>query len=322
MLYDKGLTVHCTTRSSKKVGYVKALCPDSDRLKIFTGCDLLKDGSFDDAIRGCDAVIHSASPFFTQGGTMDNLVKPALEGTRNVLDSCIRFRVKRVVLTSSTAAVYAGHGKWDKDHVYTEDDWSPEERMIKCENWYCLSKTRAEKLAWDKAKSPGCPFRLAAMNPTLIWGPMLKDQPHFNTSCAALVGYLDGTKSEIENGTKAIVDVRDVAEAHVIAALDKSLRLKCWGQRTLLIGACPTWVDILKEVKAVAPKDAEIPTKVSSEIKKQSLGAPPPHPTLYDGSRGEALLGRPLRGTKDATRTTILSLIENKFLKSSQYKPC
>ena len=74
---------------------------------------------------------------------------------------------------------------------------------------------------------------------------MLKDQPHFNTSCAALVGYIDGTKLEIENGTKAIVDVRDVAEAHIIAALDKSFRLKCWGQRTLLIGACPSWVEIL-----------------------------------------------------------------------------
>ena len=56
MLYDKGITVHCTTRSSKKVGYIKKLCPDEKRLKIFTGCDLLKDGSFDDAIQGCNTV--------------------------------------------------------------------------------------------------------------------------------------------------------------------------------------------------------------------------------------------------------------------------
>ena len=159
------------------------------------------------------------------------------------------------------------------------------------------------------------------MNPTLIWGPMLKDQPHFNTSCAALVGYLDGTKSEIENGTKAIVDVRDVAEAHVVAALDKSLRLDCWGQRTLLIGACPSWVDIVNELKAVAPKGSKTASKVSSEIKKQGLGAPPPHPTLYDGTRAIKLLGRPLRGMKEATRTAVVSMAENVFLESSQYKP-
>lgn len=320
MLYDKGYIVHCTTRSAKKANYIKSLCPNQDKLKIFTGCDLLKDGTFDDAIKGCDVVIHTASPFFTQGGTMENLVKPALEGTSNVLNSCTRFGVKRVVLTSSTAAVYAGHGKWDKDHVYNEDDWSPEDRMIEWKNWYCLSKTRAEKCAWNKAKSLDCTFRLAVMNPTLIWGPMLKDQPHFNTSCAALVGYMDGTKSEIENGTKAIVDVRDVAEAHVLAALDFSFRLSCWGQRTLLIGACSKWIDIVNEMKTVAPKDSKIPSKVSSTCGKQSLGAPPPYPTLYDGTRAVKLLGRPLRGMSEMTCAAVKSMIENGFVKSSQYE--
>ena len=79
--------------------------------------------------------------------------------------------------------------------------------------------------------------------------------------------------------------------------------------------------DILKEVKARF-NDAEIPTKLSSEIKKQSLGAPPPHPTLYDGSRGEALLNVSASGVQRCHSNAPLSLIENKFLKSSQHKPC
>ena len=65
-----------------------------ERLKLFEGCDLLQPGSFDSAITGCCAVLHTASPFFMQGGTEDLLVTPAVEGTKNVLDACQRLGVK------------------------------------------------------------------------------------------------------------------------------------------------------------------------------------------------------------------------------------
>lgn len=330
MLYDRGHVVHCTTRNPTKAAYLKKVCVPSatttrpgGELKIFSGCDLLKDGTFDGAIKGCSAVIHTASPFFTHGGSEDNLIKPATMGTKNVLDACARLKIKRVVLTSSTAAVYAGYGKWDKDHVYTEDDWSPEDRMRRNNNFYCLSKTRAEKLAWEIAKTPGCSFKLAVMNPTLIWGPMLPGQPHFNTSCAALVGYMDGSQTEIASGTKAVVDVRDVAEAHVRAAEDISGRLTCWGRRCLLISASPLWKDVVAHIKDALPENLRknVPETVSTTSGPQTLGAPSPHPTLFDGSRAKILLERSLIGVAEMVRSSVTSMVENGFTKKEQYIP-
>eukprot|EP00940_MAST-03C_sp_MAST-3C-sp2_P001039 g1039.t1 len=323
MLLDRGFTVHCTTRSESKAKYLNSLAGAKERLKIFSGCDLLKPGSFDDAVRGCAVVLHTASPFFTHGGSVENLIRPALEGTKNVLDSCARLNVDRVVLTSSTAAVYAGYGKWTHTHVYTEADWSPEDRMLKANNFYCLSKTRAEKYAWEFAKSATCTFQLAVMNPTLIWGPMLPSQPHFNTSCAALVGLFDGSKKEIPSGTKAVVDVRDVADAHVIAAEDSACRLSCWGERMLLISASPSWKEVAGEIKRALPDDLakNVPSKVSDEIGPTTLGAPPPHPTLFDDKRAVAHLQRRLRSTDEMVRTCVRSMVENGFVSSKSYVP-
>jgi len=320
MLCERGHTVHATTRSAGKAAYLKAACPG---VKIFPGCDLLKEGSFDAAIRGCSAVLHTASPFFFAGGTEEKLIKPALEGTRNVLSSCERLGVKRVILTSSTAAVYAGYGKWDKDHVYTEADWSPEDKMLENSNFYCLSKTRAERLAWKMAKEAGCSFKLAVMNPTLIWGPQLPKQPHFNTSCAILAKFIDGSSKELPAGSKAVVDVRDVAEAHVVAAEDTACLKGCWGERTLLIAGSAEWVTISKVMRSVLPEKLRpnVPTRVSTTVGSQTLGAPAPHPTLFDGRRAEALLGRKLRSTSTMVEGSVISMLDNGFSHSSQYVP-
>ena len=324
MLLDKGHVVHCTTRSPGKAEYLKKICGDAgDRLKIFSGCDLLKPGSFDAAVKGCACVLHTASPFFVWGGSVENLIKPAVEGTKNVLDTCSRMKVKRVVLTSSTAAVYANYDLHDESHVYTEDDWSPEDRMIAAKNFYCLSKTKAEKLAWDYAKSKASTFQLAVMNPTLIWGPMLSGQPHFNTSCAALVGFMDGSKKEIPNGTKAVVDVRDVAEAHVIAAEDESCALPCWGKRMLLISDSPKWSVVVSHMKKVLPADLakNVPSEISKTLDKTTLGAPHPWPTLFDGTRAESHLNRKLRSTEVMVQSCVTSMIKNGFVKSESYIP-
>jgi nucleoside-diphosphate-sugar epimerase len=217
LLLERGYTVHTTTRSKARSAFLNDLPGAESRLKIFDGVDLLAPGSFADAIRGCDAVLHTASPFFMQGGTEAALVTPAVEGTRNVLTTCRELGVKKVALTSSTAAVYVTYGSTPVDYVFSDADWSPEALLREKSNWYCLSKTLAEKLAWEMSREEGCPFQLAVrappplvtpsssglhllhnllrmrtvctqvLNPTLILGPMLRGQPLLHTSAAALV---------------------------------------------------------------------------------------------------------------------------------------
>jgi nucleoside-diphosphate-sugar epimerase len=97
------------------------------------------------------------------------------------------------------AAAARATGTSDPSKVFTCYDWTPEEVLREKENWYTMGKLAAERLAWAFSKEPhrGAPFELAVMLPCLILGPMLPGQPHLNTSSAALVGYMDGSKKEV-----------------------------------------------------------------------------------------------------------------------------
>ena len=147
-LLESGYTVHATVRSAEKAAFLLKLPGADERLKIFPGVDLLVDGAFDEAMAGCVACMHTASPFFSSHDEAA-LLPPAIEGTRNVLRSCAKHGIKKVVLTSSTAAVYVFWGTKPDDHVYTSDDWSPEDLNREKRNMYGLSKLLAERLAWE-----------------------------------------------------------------------------------------------------------------------------------------------------------------------------
>ena len=125
-LLARGYLVHTTVRSAEKAAFLHSIPGADTRLKIFSGVDLLTSGSYEEAMTGCEAVLHTASPFFFAGQTEANLVPPAVEGTRNVLTTCAKLQVKKVVLTSSMAAVYMHFGSKSGDHVFTEEDWTDE----------------------------------------------------------------------------------------------------------------------------------------------------------------------------------------------------
>ena len=152
ILLERGYTVHGTVRSTSnatKTQHLLNLPGAADRLKLFEA-DLLQEGSFDTAVAGCSVVFHTASPFFINGGTEENLVVPAVQGTTNVLDSVAKAGdATRVVLTSSTASVYVNYGAQPADYIYTEADWSNEDLARANGGWYFVSKTAAERAAWS-----------------------------------------------------------------------------------------------------------------------------------------------------------------------------
>jgi len=215
-LVDKGYHVRGTVRSlkdSSKIDELKKLFPS---IKLYEA-DLLKMGSFDEAIAGADYVFHTASPFPVLGITFADpykeVVEPALEGTKNVLESVSKApSVKRVVLTSSIAAIA---GIRPPGHIFDENDWNLDSTLTG--ETYRYSKRIAEEVAWSLAKDKK--IDLVVINPSFILGPVLTSRCDA-TSIKAVKSFLDG--STAESGVKAFafgcVDVRDVAEAHVRAA--------------------------------------------------------------------------------------------------------
>jgi nucleoside-diphosphate-sugar epimerase len=275
------------------VAHLKALPGAKERLKLFKA-NLLKPEEFTKPLAGCVGVLHTASPFFfgsnrsssCAGGEKYNelnLLRPAIEGTKAVLQAALQQSVTKIVVTASTACVYVNYGANGPEYIYSETDWSDVDVLRAKKNWYALSKTLAEKEAlqfMDKHPS----ISVCTINATLMFGPML--QPTLNTSSMSILAYLKGKKKEIANEAKAIVDVRDVALAHVLA-LENSTA----SGRYLCIGDCPSWSDVVDEMKRLAPTAAaaKLPTEVSKRLPSPALGAPAPHKTLYDCSRIESL---------------------------------
>lgn len=317
VLLARGYTVRTTVRTAAKAEFLKSIPGAAERLTIFDGVDLLSPGAFEEAMTACDAVLHTASPFFFAGGTEDSLVVPAVTGTRNVLDTCRKLGIKKVVLTASTACIYVDYGTRPDDHVYSDQDWSDEALLREKENWYALSKTKAERLAWDLSREEGCPYRLATINPSLILGPQLPGQPHLNTSSSAVVCYIDGSMSELVNACRAIVDVRDVAEAHV-AALENEDAL---GHRFLMIGQSAHGTEIANAARDALPEDmkANVPSKLSETLPPPAMGPRAPNPILFDNSPSAQMLGIRYKSTDEMVKTAVQSLLDNGFNSTSMY---
>jgi len=215
-LLEQGYRVRGTIRDkSREPEMRKALAKHieiSDRLEIMEA-DLTNDDGWADAVSGCKYVLHVASPFpnYTPK-TDDELVIPARAGTLRVLRAAADAGVVRVVLTSSMAAIAYGHTDTDIQ-VFDESHWSVPENCPP----YPKSKTIAERAAWDfiEALPADTPMELAVINPGAVLGPLLDS--HYSTS-GEIVRKL--MAREIPGTAQlgfAMVDVRDVASAHVAA---------------------------------------------------------------------------------------------------------
>ncbi|KAK9832246.1 hypothetical protein WJX74_004118 [Apatococcus lobatus] len=215
-LLEKGYAVKATVRDPQdgaKLQHLKALADGLPGSLSFHKADLLEDGAFNIILQDCSYLFHTASPFFIESNDpQKDLVDPAVKGTENVMRSVAKASgVKRIVLTSSVAAMRGGAGAPQNGSMYTEEDWN-ETSTIDNGEAYHLSKTLAEKAAWRAAKESG--LDLVTICPNFVLGPVLSRRTS-GTSIGYMKGYLEGSGSL---GNSANCDVRDVARAHVLAA--------------------------------------------------------------------------------------------------------
>jgi dihydroflavonol-4-reductase len=179
--------------------------------------DLLDEGSFDDAMQGCQLVVHTASPF-TIGKVRDpheQFVRPALEGTRNVLNGVNRTdSVKRVVLTSSCAAIYGDNVDMQGKDCFVDTDWNTTSSLD--HQPYSYSKTVADREAW-RIQSEQDRWDLVTVNPSLVLGPSLTTA----TESGSMATMRHFTDMSMAFGAPAlqfgVVDVRDAARTHIAA---------------------------------------------------------------------------------------------------------
>lgn len=223
-LQEEGYRVRGTVRSLEneaKVAPLKNLVPDAKHPLELVAADLTSDEGWDKAVEGCTLVAHVASPFPDQTNRAvpeEEVLGPAKEGTLRVLRAVAAQNgaVKRVVLTSSFAAVF-GETAADPNKKYNEEDWTdPESPTL---DSYTKSKAVAEKAAWDFLKElpEEQKFELAVINPTLIFGPPLIEAHKSATSVILMANIVNKAYPGVPRVQFPVCDVRDVAKAHVKA---------------------------------------------------------------------------------------------------------
>jgi len=228
-LLELGAKVRGTVRSlenEEKIGFLRTLVENPKHKIELVEADLLKEESWKSAVKGVKYVIHVASPFpLGIPNSPDEIIKPAVDGTLNVLKACSEEKsVKRVIVTSSVVAIYEPYLPLPKEveesKILTEEQWIDGNN----ENIepYSRSKALAEKAAWDFVKEipdGKNKFDLSVINPGLVLGPLLNKAN--STSLEVIRLLLDRAVPAIAKTCFPICDVRDVALAHVKALVTK-----------------------------------------------------------------------------------------------------
>lgn len=209
-LLAEGYAVRASTRSPERRREIDTLFPDApiDHVTL----DLAHDDGWDEAMAGVDVLLHTASPFpGTQPDDPDDLIRPAVDGTLRALTSAHTAGVRRVVLTSSVAAVLHDPAAAPTANI-DESYWTDPGGLHV--NAYEASKTLAERAAWDfVAAHPE--MALTVVNPAAVLGPAL--DAHYGTSLEYIARFLDGADPMVPKVRLSVVDVRDVARIHVAA---------------------------------------------------------------------------------------------------------
>jgi len=257
-LLAAGYKVRTTVRNLSREGEVLVMLRNGgaepgEQLSL-VAAELMTDAGWPAAVSGCEYVLHIASPFPSQVPKDENeLIVPARDGALRVLRASRDAGVKRVVLTSSFAAI--GYGHTERAEPFTEKDWTnPDGADVMP---YTKSKTLAERAAWDFIVREGAGLELAVVNPVGVFGPVLG--PDYATSIMLVEKMLNGALPGVPHMCFGVVDVRDVADLHLRAMADPRAK----GERFLAVAGDFMWlIEIARTLKErMGERARRVPTR-------------------------------------------------------------
>jgi len=316
-LLSKGMKVRATVRDSsdpERVGHLESLpVSDGGGLEIVE-MDLLDSESVQRAVADCQSVIHTAAVVVLKSKrAQEEIVDPSVVGTRNILDAIdASSTVRSLIHTSSTAAIRPS--SWEDGQTLTTDTWADDATIE--ENPYGLAKYSAEKLVRDWHSSTESPVRMVTINPCVVLGPPLSKR-HLRGSPSFLMMLLRREIPFVIPMHISIVDVRDVAEAHV-----RALTMGEDAGRYLVVSGQMWWKEIARAIKAENPT-LRVPTRqipyslsliVSMFHPRVSLSWARMHlgkRLFWDSSPAQRDLGMSWREPRDSVLDTIPPILEN-----------
>jgi len=319
-LLAKGYGVRGTLRSMKRADEVRTVLAQHNpaaRDIEFVDADLGSDAGWTEAAKGCEFVQHVASPFPAVHPKDENeLIRPARDGALRVLKAAKAAGVKRVVMTSSMAAIAYGHGDKRAD-VSDETMWSNPDGPDNTP--YTKSKTIAERAAWDYMNGEGKGLELAVINPTGILGPALSKD--VSTSLEIPIRLMNGKTPGLPRLGFSFVDVRDVAECHV-RAMEMP---EAAGERFLATEGFLWFSDCAAIAREAFPAyDAKIPKRSVPDwlLKVMAVFQPIYKQTVTElgrtrkasNAKATRVLGVKFRTAKEALTSSIQSLIDLKVV--------
>lgn len=248
-LLEKGIPVHATVRDrskKEKYAHLDKIAKDNGETITYFNANLLKEGAFDEAIQGCELVIHTASPFVMKvKNPQKELIDPAVKGVKNLFSAVKKSTsIKRVVITSSIYSVYGDNidAKDSHNNTVDEGNWNTSSSLQ--HQAYAYSKVLAEQEAWEVTNKQ-TKWDLISINPGFILGPATNPHASFESK-SILCQFGDGTyQSGVPKINMGIVDIRNVAEAHIKAGLSPKAK-----GRYILVAETMDFIDfaqILKE---------------------------------------------------------------------------
>ncbi len=288
---------------------------DLETRLTFLALDLTSDDGWSAAMTGVDVLMHTASPFpLTPPKNEDDLIRPAVDGALRALRAAYAAGIKRVVFTSSTAAI-SGSALPAGDVSFDETNWT--DPADPAAGAYVRSKTLAEQAAWDFVRNEAPDMQLTTINPGFVLGAPLDEQ--FGTSMAVIHRLLRDKDPMLPDIGFSTVDVLDVAELHV-KVIDAP---ETAGQRIMAVDRFLSFAEIAQAIKSAYP-DRKIPTRVAPHFAIRFLGLFDPAiksiiPSLgrvdkTDNTRARTTLGRGMRQAPKAAVSTAKYLIDNKLV--------